>query len=132
MADRPQRAEVTLVEGARMRARVGDVECGFDFPERLGGQNTAPTPTECFVSSIAACELFFAYRFLERRGVATDGATATVTWESTPRAIHKIKVELKIPGGVEGKLAEGCLKMARSCFVTQSVEGDIEVETTVS
>ncbi len=132
MSDRPQRAEVTLVEGARMRAKIGDLDYAFDLPERLGGRDTAPTPTECFVTSIAACELFFAYRFLERRGVATDGTTATVTWESSPKAIQKVKVELKVPGGLEEKLAGGCLKMARACFVTQSAEAGLEVETTVS
>lgn len=132
MSDRPQRAEVTLVEGARMRAKVGDLEYSFDLPERLGGQNTAPTPTECFVTSIAACELFYAYRFLERRGVPTEGATATVTWESSPKAIEKVRVELRVPGGLDAKLSEGCHKMARSCFVTQSLEGGIEVETVVS
>jgi len=132
MSDRPQRAEITLVEGARMRAKVGDLECAFDLPERLGGRDTAPTPTELFVTSIAACELFYAYRFLERRGVATDGATATVSWQSSPKAIQKVTVEIKIPGGLEERLAEGCFKMARGCFVTQSVEGGIEIETKVS
>ena len=112
-----------------MKAEVGDLGLTFDFPERLGGSDTAPTPTECFATSIAACELFFAYRFLERRGVATDGATATITWESSPKAIERATVEVSIPGGLDAKLAEGCLKMMRACFVTLSVEAGVEIET---
>jgi len=132
MSDRPQRAEVTLVEGARMKGKIGDLELSFDFPQRLGGTDTAPTPTEWFVASIAACELFFGYRFLERRGVATDGMTATVTWESSSKAIERVKVEAKVPGGLDPDLVSGCLKMMRACFVSQSVEAGIEIETKVS
>jgi len=132
MSDRPQRAEITLVEGARMQAKVGDFALTFDLPEKLGGTDSAPTPTECFVASIAACELFYAYRFLQRRGVKTDGATASVTWESSPKAIQKAIVELSVPGGLAPELQKGCLKMMHSCFVTQSVEGGLEIEAKVS
>ncbi len=131
MADRPQRTQVTLVEGARMKARVGDLEISYDLPERLGGQDSAPTPTETFVTSIAACELFYAFTYLSRRGVATDGATATITWESTAKGIHRARVELSVPGGVDPKLVDGCLKMVRSCFVTKTVEAGVEVITEI-
>ena len=132
MSDRPQRAQVTLVQGARMKARVGDFEYALDLPERLGGTDSAPTPTEQFVASIAACELFYAYRYLERRGVKTDGATATVTWESSPKTIERVKVEVAIPGGLEPELVDGCLKMMNSCFVTRSAEAGIAVVASVS
>ena len=131
MSDRPQETVVTLVEDARMTARIGEHEIAFDLPEDLGGHDTAPTPTECFVTSIAACELFYAYRFLSRRGVATDGATATITWESSPKAVQRARVVISIPGGLDPSLVEGCLKMVRGCFVTQSVEAGVEITTEI-
>ena len=45
MAGREQRVEVRLVEGARMVAKVGDHQVTIDLPEKLGGSDSAPTPT---------------------------------------------------------------------------------------
>lgn len=131
MAGREQRVEVRLIEGARMIAKVGDHEVAIDLPDKLGGADTAPTPTELFMTSIAACKLFYAYRFLTRRGVSTDGGTSTVTWESSKKHIDLAKVKLVMPEGVDPELVEGCLKMARACFVSASIESDMKIEATL-
>jgi len=131
MAGREQRIEVKLVEGARMVATVGDHQVTFDFPEKLGGTDAAPTPTELFMASVAACKLFYAYRFLARRDVETDGGTSTVTWASNRKHIEVARVKIEMPQGVPDELIEGALKMAKSCFVSASVEAGMAIEATL-
>lgn len=128
MAGREQRLEVRLIDGARMVAKIGDHEVSIDLQEKLGGTDSAPSPTELFMTSIAACKLFYAYRFLSRRGVATDGGTSTITWESNKKAVELAKVQLEMPEGVDPELVAGCLKMVRACFVTASIEADMKIE----
>jgi putative redox protein len=131
MAGREQRVDIRLVEGARMVAKIGDHEVAIDLHEKLGGTDSAPSPTELFMASVAACKLFYAYRFLSRRGVTTDGGTSTITWESSKKHIETAKVELEMPEGVDPELVEGCLKMVRACFVTASVESDMTIEASI-
>ncbi len=131
MAGREQRVDVRLIEGARMVAKVGDHEVTFDFGETLGGTDSAPTPTEMFMASVAACKLFYAYRFLSRRDVKTDGGTSTVTWESSRKHIDVARVKLEMPEGVPEELIEGALKMAKSCFVSASIESGMKIEATL-
>ncbi|MBW2458372.1 MAG: OsmC family protein [Deltaproteobacteria bacterium] len=131
MAGREQRVEVRLIEGARMVAKMGDHEVTFDLSEKLGGTDSAPSPTEMFMASIAACKLFYAYRFLSRREVATNGGTSTITWQSNKKHIETAQVKLEMPEGVDPKLVDDCLKMVRACFVTASVEADMKIEATL-
>jgi uncharacterized OsmC-like protein len=131
MSERAQRIEVSLVEGARMVAKIGDFTVDIDFDEKLGGKGSAPSPTELFVTSIAACKLLYAYRFLLRRDVSTDGAKATVTWESSRTAVESAKVHVAIPGGIDPALREGCLDMMSKCFVARSVQSNMAIETSV-
>ena len=131
MGQREQRIEIKLVEGARMVAKVGDHEVTIDLPETLGGSDSAPTPTELFMTSIAACKLFYAYRFLSRRGTATDGSTATITWESSKKAVEVARVNVEVPGGIDEDHINGCLKMMHACFVSSSIESGMKIMPTL-
>ena len=131
MGQREQRVEVELVEGARMVATVGEHKVNIDLPEKLGGADTAPTPTELLMAAIGACKLFYSYRFLSRRGTSTDGATATITWESSKKAVEVARVSIDVPGGISPEHLDGCHKMAAACFVSTSIESDMKIELTL-
>ncbi|MBT3219686.1 MAG: OsmC family protein [Proteobacteria bacterium] len=126
-----QRAEIELIDGPRMVARVGGHEFTIDFTENLGGTNSAPSPTQLMEVAIAACELFYAHRYLVRRNINTDGAKAIVTWESSKKAVEKTKVEITIPGGLDAKLVEGAHRFMNKCFVTKSIEGEMQIESSI-
>ena len=113
-----------------MVAKVGGHEFTIDFVENLGGSNSAPSPTQLMEVAIGACELFYAHRFLIRRDINTDGATAKVTWESNKKAVEKTSVEIKIPGGLDPELVDGARKFMDRCFVTNSVKG-MKVEASI-
>lgn len=54
------------VVGDRFRVAIRGHEIEVDQPLDGGGTDEAPTPTELFVASLAACAAFFAGRFLRR------------------------------------------------------------------
>jgi len=123
-------ATITLIEGARMEAKIGDHDLAIDLPERLGGKDTAPTSTELFAVSLAACKLFYAYRFLSRHGVETDGATAACEWVLGRKAVETLGVKVTMPGGLSEALAEGARRAMAQCVVQQSI--DLPVDVTYS
>lgn len=51
-----------------------------DQPLDAGGADTAPTPTELFVGSLAACVAFYAGRYLSRHGYGRDGLEVTASY----------------------------------------------------
>lgn len=57
---------VTHVDRDRLRIAVRGHLLSADQPVADGGDDTAPTPTEMFLSSLAACVTFNAERFLRR------------------------------------------------------------------
>ena len=76
-----------------------------DQPVEDGGEDTAPTPTEMFVSSLAACVAFYAERFLRRHGLSTEGlkVTADYQWAENPHRVDEIVLNVEAPGLSEVK-----------------------------
>ena len=71
-----------------------------DQPVADGGEDTAPTPTEMFVASLAACVGFYAERFLRRNGVAADqlSVTCDYSWAEGPHRVGGIDLTVVAPG----------------------------------
>jgi uncharacterized OsmC-like protein len=44
-----------------------------DQPVKDGGEDTAPTPTELLIASLASCVAFYVRRYLARHDLPTDG-----------------------------------------------------------
>ena len=56
-----------------------------DQPVTAGGMDTAPTPTELFVASLATCVAFYAGRYLTRHGYSRDGLGVSVDFQTVRR-----------------------------------------------
>lgn len=96
---------VTHVGGDRLRIETRGHVLFTDQPVEDGGEDTAPTPTEIFVSSLAACVVFYAERFLRRQGLPTEGlkVTADYQWAETPHRVGEIVLDVEAPGLTEVK-----------------------------
>jgi len=96
---------VTYAGGDRLRVDVRGHVLLTDQPVEDGGEDTAPTPTEMFVSSLAACVTFYAERFLRRHGLSTEGlkVTADYQWGENPHRVGEIVLKVEAPGLTEVK-----------------------------
>lgn len=71
-----------------------------DQPLADGGTDTAPTPTELFVSSLASCVAFYAGRFLSRHGLSRQGLRVTASFAMAadrPARIASMTVSVSAP-----------------------------------
>ena len=89
----------THIAGDRLRIEIRGHELFADQPVEDGGDDTAPTPTERFVSSLAACVAFYAERFLRRHSLPTGGLTVTCDygWAENPHRVGAIEVKVAAP-----------------------------------
>jgi uncharacterized OsmC-like protein len=69
-----------------------------DQPEEAGGQDTAPTPTELFVSSLAACVGFYARRFLARHHLPEHVEVDCKWWmDKAPSRVGAVEISVSVP-----------------------------------
>src|SRR5205814_7126770 len=71
-----------------------------DQPEEDGGTDTAPTPTELFLASLAGCVAFYAERYLRRHGLSTEGLEVACdwAWAREPLRVGAVELMVREPG----------------------------------
>jgi putative redox protein len=99
MAANTSSISVRHLGGDRLQIETRGHAFRTDQPVEDGGDDTAPTPTELFLSGLAACVAFYAQRFLRRHGLATDGlaVTCNYAWAQNPTRIGEIELTVDAP-----------------------------------
>jgi uncharacterized OsmC-like protein len=115
---------VTHHGGDRFELAVRQHRLWVDQPVADGGEDSAPTPTELFVSSLAACVAFYARRFLARHHLPTEGLAveADFAMADRPARVGTIALRLQIPAGVPEDKRAALLAVARHCTVHNTLD----------
>ncbi len=89
-----------------------------DQPVEDGGDDTAPTPTEIFLSGLTACVAFYAERFLRRHKLPTVGLTVSCdyAWVENPHRVSAIELVVEAPG-LTAEKREAFLRVIEHCMV---------------
>lgn len=121
---------VTCLQGDQFEVAVRQHRLLVDQPVADGGSDTAPTPTELFVSSLAACVAFYAGRYLLRHGLAAEGLRAEASYVISvhPARVGEITIDLHVPAGVPEKNRAALLAVASHCTVHNTLETPPSVE----
>jgi putative redox protein len=137
MSSRPTTAlTVQHLDGDRFRIDVRGHTLTVDQPVEDGGADTAATPTELMVASLAACVAFYARRYLFRHGLPTDGLAVRTSYTMgfRPARVATISLDVVLPGGVPAERREALLAVASHCTVhnTLTTPPDVTVALTAS
>jgi uncharacterized OsmC-like protein len=114
---------VRYVQGDRLTAAVRGHEVTVDQPVADGGDDLAPTPTELFVSGLAACVGFFAERFLRRHDLDPTGLVIECDFdfsEERPARVREIQIAVTAPGLPEAR-REAFARVIEHCTVHNSL-----------
>ena len=125
---------VTYQGGDRFTAAARGHEIVVDQPVEDGGEDTAPTPTELLVASLATCVAFYARRYLKRHDLPTDGLEVAVDWDlvKNPARLGPVSVVITVPEGVPDERREPLLTMASHCTVHNTMKQAPEVAITLA
>ena len=96
-----------------------------DQPVEDGGEDSAPTPTELFVSSLAACVAHYARRYLARHDLPTEGLTVDAHFSMAtdrPARVGSIDIRLHVSQAVPAERRAGLLAVARHCTVHNTLD----------
>ena len=109
-----------VVRGHRIRV---------DQPLEGGGSDTAPTPTELLIASLASCVAFYVRRYLARHDLPTAGleVDADFTLGSRPARVAAVDVRVTLPVGIPEERRDALLAVARHCTVHNTLMSSPDV-----
>jgi uncharacterized OsmC-like protein len=106
-----------------------------DQPADAGGGDSAPTPTELLVASLASCVAFYAGRYLTRHGHGRTGLTVSASYElatDRPARVRKIRISIKVPTDLPEERWPALAAVAKHCTVHNTLDSppDVAIELT--
>ena len=116
--------EVRFVAGEAYEVAVRGHRLVVDQPTDAGGQDSAPTPTELFVASLATCVAFYAGRYLTRHGYGRDGLAVSVGYEMAsdrPARVGGIRLTVRVPAGLPPERWAALRAVVSHCTVHNSL-----------
>ena len=109
------RIEVTHAGGEAYAITTRGHTVLVDQPADAGGGDTAATPTELLVASLASCVAYYAGRYLARHGLEHDGLKVVAEFTMAadrPARVGAVRLRIAVPGGIpaERQAARGSRK----------------------
>ena len=112
--------QVGFVAGEAYEITVRGHQVVVDQPVTAGGLDTAPTPTELFVASLASCVAFYAGRYLTRHGYSRDGLAVSASFtmaSDRPARVGAIRLTVQVPADLPEQRRAALQAVASHCTV---------------
>ncbi len=90
-----------------------------DMPASRGGDGSAPTPTNLFMTSLASCTAYYALEFCNMRKIDTTGMKFEMhcDWDEKAQRYTRFAMELSLPEGFPEKYKKAIVRTMDSCFI---------------
>lgn len=112
--------EVTFPGGVAVDTTIDGHTIHTDQPAPHGA-GSGPSPFELFLASLATCAGFYALRFCQERGIATDGLRVTLTPERETKRLTAVRIEITTPPGFPEKYREAIVRAVDQCAVKRAI-----------
>ena len=97
---------------------------GESYEVSVGGLDTAPTPTELFVASLATCVAFYAGRYLTRHGYGRDGLAVSADFDMAsdrPARVSGVRLTVRAPAELPADRRPALHAVVSPCTVHNSL-----------
>lgn len=126
--------KVEFPGGLRVDANLRGHTIRTDQPTTSGGEDSAPSPFELFLSSIATCAGIYALGFCNSKSISTEGMSISMDIEKDINSglISKISLDLKVPEGFPEKYENAIIKSMDLCAVKKHIQNppEFKIKTT--
>jgi ribosomal protein S12 methylthiotransferase accessory factor len=109
-----------------VNAEVNGFVVKTDQPVKYGGENSAPSPYDYFLTSLGTCAGIYILGFCQERKIPTERVSLTQRLEygKTPEGktfIDKIVIEILVPQEFPEKYHNALVKVADQCAVKKTI-----------
>ncbi|SDZ03686.1 OsmC family protein [Tindallia californiensis] len=111
--------EVSFPGGKKVDAHMKGFTIHTDQPVAAEGENSAPSPFDLFLASIATCAGIYAVSFCQSKELSTEGLKLELDGErdSETGLIGKMTLSLALPEGFPDKYKKAMQKSMELCTV---------------
>ncbi len=104
-----------------------------DQPQKEGGDESAPSPFDYFLSSIGTCAGIFVLSFCQKRNIPVEGIEIiqNADYDHEKHMVTKITIEIKVPKNFPEKYKKSLINVANLCSVKRHLHDPPEFETKV-
>lgn len=122
---------VNFAGGRIVEANVGEHVVRTDQPAKNDGENSAPSPSDLFLASIAACAGYYVLDFCLERKIPMEGTGITMrtTKNEKTKMMDRITIEIKLPSGFPEKYEKAVVRAVDLCWVKKHIQTAPEFET---
>lgn len=123
------------LDGEAYEIRIRGHRVRVDQPAEGHGADSAPTPTELFVASLASCVAYYAGRYLTRHGLSRDGLAVTADFDMAtdrPARVTAIRIDVQVPDGFPPARRAALQAVAAHCTVHNTLTSPPEVRVAVA
>ena len=115
---------ISFPGGARVDATFDNFTVATDQPPIGGGEGSAPTPFDVFLSSIGTCAGIYVLGFCKQRGLSTNGIRIIERTHrnQTDGMVGTIDLEIQVPESFPEKYYESLIRSANLCAVKKHLE----------
>jgi len=124
---------VTLPGGRRVDAQVGPHRVHTDQPVDNGGEDTAPSPYQLFLSALGTCAGIFVQGFCAKRGLPTEGIRIRQRSFQDPETgtLARVELDVEVPPDFPEKYREALVRVVDQCSVKRAIQAQPAFETRV-
>ena len=115
--------EITFPGGKKVNAVHNGYTIRTDQPKKDGGDESAPTPFDLFISSLSTCAGYYVLSFCQKREIPVEGLrmTADINWNEQKHLVDRIRMNIQLPDGFPEKYRDAVIKAAEQCTVKRNV-----------
>ena len=113
--------------GFQVDVQAGEFPLRVDEPERVGGTNTGPQPTDLLLGAISSCMVLSLAWSAAKRGIDLPSIDVDVTGEYEGPRFRRIEIVIDIPLG-EAEAAVVIDSATRVCYVTNTLKQTPDIE----
>ena len=130
----PKELKVVFGENYKIDVEYKGFTVKTDQPVHDGGDNTAPSPFDYLLVSLASCAGYYALAFCKERKIPTEGLAVAMTFvrPSGARLIEKIVIEVTPPAGFPENYRAALLKSVDHCTVKAHLDQPPKFETVLN
>ena len=126
--------KVEFPGGLRVDANLRGHTIRTDQPTTSGGEDSAPSPFELFLSSIATCAGIYALGFCNSKKISTEGMSISMGLEKDKSTglISEIFLDLKVAEDFPEKYKNAIIKSMDLCTVKKHLHNPPKFKITTS
>lgn len=126
--------KVEFPGGLRVDAKLRGHTICTDQPIMSGGEDSAPSPFELFLGSIATCAGIYALGFCRNKGIPTEGMSISMDVERDMMTglIGEVHLDLKVPEDFPEKYESAIIKSMDLCAVKKHLQNPPKFKITTT